>query len=134
MKMAEMILVLLAAILLTSAGSASDRAFDGIWAGSVELPERAVDEIVLVVDESEFGVSGTISDGLEILRPETSFAGIRPDGNTLVFSFPTADGLTLVAALRAHGGRLIGVWTDPDGRSGKIELDRRYAPVSENPR
>lgn len=134
MKTVEMILVLLSAILFASAASTPNRAFEGIWAGSVELPERAVDEIVLIVDESEFGVSGTISDGLEIIRPETSFAGPRPDGNTLVFSFPTADGLPLVVALRAHGGRLIGVWTDPDGRSGKIELDRRYAPVSENPR
>jgi len=133
MKPLAGIFVFLVAIFLASAGSPRNRAFEGIWAGTAELPERTIDEIVLIIVGSEDGLSGTISDSLEILRAGTADAAVCPDGNALVLSFPTVDGLPLTVALKAHGDRLTGVWTDPDGRSGKIELDRRYAPVSENP-
>jgi hypothetical protein len=128
MNAARISLVLLIAIFLAPAASAGSRDFEGIWIGTAELPERAVDEIVLIVEATPFGIAGTISDGLELIRPGTAFAGQCPDGSTLVVSLPTADGLILALTLKAHGDRLTGCWADPDGCTGKIELVRRYAP------
>lgn len=122
--------VVLAVVLLGGpAAAAQSRGFEGIWAGTVELPGRAVDDIVLIIGETEAGAAGTISDGLEIIRPDTGFVGSLTGGRILVFSVPTADGLVLGFALKECGGRLAGVWTCPDGSSGKIELDRRYGPA-----
>ncbi|MHB8055011.1 MAG: hypothetical protein ACYDH3_07180 [Candidatus Aminicenantales bacterium] len=125
MNAAKIILGFMAAIFCALAAFAGPADLKGIWVGKAELPEQALDRIVLVLEETGLGIAGTISDGLELIRPETALVGLRTDGKALAFHFQAVDGLTLVFTLNALGDQMTGWWTDPDGASGKIALVRK---------
>ncbi len=39
--------------------------------------------------------------------------------------FPTAEGVVITILMKPEGEKLVGMWTDEEGESGKVEIARK---------
>jgi hypothetical protein len=97
----------------------------GTWAGTALVNGDGTQiEITVVIDKTETGYSGKLSDTSGAV-PETQLRQIVFKDNKLTFEFDLVQGAgsTLIKIeLTLDNETLKGVWFDPDGNSGAIDL------------
>ncbi|HSQ79437.1 MAG TPA: hypothetical protein VLN41_02490 [Candidatus Bathyarchaeia archaeon] len=97
----------------------------GTWRGPALVNDGAVQlEVTVVIGLAELGYTGKISDTNGMV-PETDLRQIAFKDNKLTFEFDFAQSgsSTLIRMeLLLDKGTLKGLWFDPDGNSGTIEL------------
>ncbi len=113
-----------AAAAQTQAPAAKAPALAGAWNGSAVVPGGQQIEIIVVLVQAETGYTGKISDATGMV-PETELRQIVLKDNKLSFEFDLDEGggPTLIKIeLAVEGETMKGVWFDPEGNSGVIEL------------
>jgi len=122
--------ILLLAGLCVLAGTASPQApkkanIVGTWVGTATVDEDGTGmDITVVVGKAEAGYTGKLSDASGSI-PETELRDVVFKDNKLTcgFDLPAAMGGTpITIELTLEGEMLKGVWFDPEGNSGAIEL------------
>jgi hypothetical protein len=122
--------VLSAAVLALLAGAAfaqSPKTPDvlGTWIGNAVVGDDGTQiEITVIIGKTDLGYTGKISDTAGMV-PETDLRQIVFKDNKLTFELDLAQtsGTTLIKIeLLLDQETLKGVWFDPDGNSGAIEL------------
>ena len=122
--------ILLLAGLCVLAGTASSQApkkanIVGTWVGTATVNEDGTGmDITVVVGKTESGYAGKLSDASGSI-PETELRDVVFKDNKLTcgFDLPAAMGGTpITIELTLEGEMLKGVWFDPEGNSGAIEL------------
>jgi len=97
----------------------------GAWAGTAVVDNGSSQvEITVVIEKAEAGYTGKISDSTGMV-PETPLRQIAFKDNKLTFEFDLAqgNGTSLIKIeLLYDKETLKGVWFDPEGNSGAIEL------------
>ena len=97
----------------------------GTWVGTAIVSDDGTGmEITVVVGKAESGYTGKLSDASGAI-PEAEMRDIVFKDNkfTCAFDLPAAMGGTLITIeLTLEGETLKGVWFDPEGNSGAIEL------------
>lgn len=97
----------------------------GTWRGTAVVSDDGTQlEITLVIGRSEAGYTGKISDTSGFV-PETELHQIAFKDNKLTFELDLAQptGTTLIKIeLLLDQETLKGLWSNPDGESGAIEL------------
>lgn len=123
--LASMALILLAGSAFAQAPAATKADVAGTWRGTAVINDgEAQLEIVVVIDRAEAGYTGKLSDTTGMV-PETELRQIAFKDNKLTFEFDLAQsmGSTLIKIeLLLDKETLKGLWFDPDGNSGAIEL------------
>ncbi len=125
MNIIKAALSILIALVLALAAFAAGSDFAGTWVGTAELPDQTIDEVTVILEKTEAGYMGKISDALGVLAPETPLVEAAYDGRQLKLVFPTADGVLITVQAKPEGEKLAGFWTDEDNESGKIALARK---------
>jgi hypothetical protein len=115
--------VLAVALALAAFAAAPD--FTGTWVGTAVLPDQTLDEVTLVLEKAETGLKGKVSDALFVLNPETPLIEALTNDNGLKIVFPTAEGVVITIVMKPEGEKLVGIWTDDEGESGRVELARK---------
>lgn len=113
-----------AAAAQTQAPAAKAPALAGTWNGSAVVGDGQQVEIIVVLVRAEAGYTGKISDATGMV-PETELRQIVLKDNKLSFEFDLDEGggPTLIKIeLAVEGETMKGVWFDPEGNSGVIEL------------
>ncbi|RPJ01305.1 MAG: hypothetical protein EHM31_06155 [Candidatus Aminicenantes bacterium] len=130
MKRSLVVPILLLAGLCVLAGTASPQApkkagIVGTWVGTATVNEDGTGmDITVVVGKAESGYTGKLSDASGAI-PETELRDVVFKDNklTCAFDLPEAMGGSLITIeLTLEGETLKGVWFDPEGNSGAIEL------------
>lgn len=97
----------------------------GTWVGTAVVGNDGSQvEITVVIDKSETGYSGKLSDSTGMV-PETALRQIVFKDNKLGFEFDLqqGSGTTLIKIeLLLDAETLKGVWTSDEGESGAVEL------------
>jgi len=97
----------------------------GTWLGTAVVSEDGTQvDITVVVGKTESGYAGKLSDTSGMV-PESEIRAIAFKDNKLTFEFDLAQamGTTLIKIeLTLENETLRGVWFDPEGNSGAIEL------------
>ena len=97
----------------------------GTWTGIAVVEDGGMQvEIIVVLAKAEAGYAGKISDTAGMV-PETDLRQILLKDNKLAFEFnlDTGGGPALIKIeLTVEGEAMKGVWFDPDGNSGAVEL------------
>lgn len=112
---------------LAAAQAPATKAIDvaGTWTGTAVVGDGGEQvEILVVLAKAEAGYSGKLSDATGMV-PETDLRQILLKDNKLSFEFDldTGGGPSLIKIeLTVEGETMKGVWFDPDGNSGAIEL------------
>lgn len=100
----------------------------GTWVGETTVPDAGQsDEVILVLEKSESGYTGTITDTMGLI-PEVAIEDVTWEDNTLIFTFLATTGyetITVSMNLTYEDGRLVGYWQTDDGTSGDIEFQRK---------
>lgn len=124
------IFALAAALALTGSAAAQAPAptainVAGTWTGTAVVGGGGEQvEIIVVLAKAEAGYAGKISDSTGMV-PETDLRQILLKDNKLAFEFDldTGGGPTLIKIeLTVEAEAMKGVWFDPDGNSGAVEL------------
>ena len=117
------VLALLAGTALAQAPKKADVL--GTWLGSAVVGDDGTQvDITVVIEKAEAGYSGKISDATGMV-PETPLRQIVFKDGKLSFELDLAQGMdtTLIKIeLTLENETLKGVWYDPDGSSGAIQL------------
>jgi hypothetical protein len=122
--------IIVLAALAVLAGSAFAQAAKkpdivGRWVGFAVVSEDGTQvEITMVIAKAEAGYSGKLSDSSGMV-PEGELHEIVFKDNKLGFSFDLAqpEGTMLITiSLTLENETLKGVWSNPDGNTGTIEL------------
>lgn len=133
MKRSPFVPLLALAAVLALAGAAAGQAqapaakapaLAGTWNGSAVVGGGQQVEIIVVLVQAETGYTGKLSDATGMV-PETELRQIVLKDNKLSFEFDLDEGggPTLIKIeLAVEGETMKGVWFDPDGNSGVIEL------------
>jgi hypothetical protein len=130
MKKSLLVPIITLAALSLLAGAAFSQAAKkpdivGNWLGTAVISEDGTQiDIVVVIDKTEAGYAGKLSDTNGMV-PESPLKEIVFRDNKLTFDFDLAQatGTTLIKIeLTLEGETLKGVWFDPDGNSGTISL------------
>jgi hypothetical protein len=98
--------------------------FAGTWRGKTEVPDQGRDDIVLVLEKTEDGYRGTVTDSLELIAHETVLLDIKVEGNGLSFRFPLVDDSMVVIKLTVEGDKMTGTWEHSGGDRGLLEFER----------
>ena len=96
----------------------------GTWLGTAVVGDGSQVEITVVIEKTEAGYSGKLSDSTGMV-PETPLRQIALKDNKLTFEFDLLQGAEtslIKIELLLDKETLKGVWFDPDGNSGAIEL------------
>jgi hypothetical protein len=96
----------------------------GTWVGTAVDNNGSQLEITAVIEKTAAGYSGKLSDTAGMV-PESAMREIVFKDNKLTFDFDLAQGtetLLIKIELTLEAETLKGVWSDPDGNSGQIEL------------
>ena len=97
----------------------------GTWVGTAMGGDGVTPlEITAVIDKTTTGYSGKLGDTAGMV-PESAMREIVFKDNKLTFDFDLAQGtetLLIKIELTLEAETLKGVWFDPDGNSGAIEL------------
>jgi hypothetical protein len=118
------------AVLAVFAGAAYSQApkkpdVIGTWLGTAVVGDDGSQvELTVVIEKSEAGYSGKLSDSSGMV-PETPLRQIALKDNKLTFEFDLLQGAEtslIKIELLLDQETLKGVWFDPDGNSGAIEL------------
>ena len=112
-------------VVLALAAFAGAPGFEGTWIGTAELPDQTLDEVTVVLEKTETGYKGKVGDALGVLAPETPLTEVSYDGKQLKLMFPTAEGVVITILMKPEGEKLVGMWTNEEGESGKVELARK---------
>ena len=97
----------------------------GTWAGTATVSEDGTGmEITLIVGKAESGYTGKLSDASgSIQEAEMRNVVFKDNKLTCAFDLPeTMGGTSITIELTLEGEMLKGVWFDPEGNSGAIEL------------
>lgn len=125
MNLVRIVLYVLVAVVLAVAAFAGVDGFEGTWVGTAELPDQTIDEVTVVLEKTDTGYKGKVSDALGMLVPETPLTEASYDGKLMKLVFPTVDGDIIVILLKPEGEKLLGQWSNADGESGKVEIARK---------
>jgi len=94
----------------------------GTWVGTALSADTLLD-VTLVIDKTNEGYSGKFSEatGMVVASPPREI--VFKDGK-LTFTFDLTQPMTTLIKfeLLLDNGTLKGVWSDPDGNSGAVEL------------
>jgi len=129
MKRTVSILALLALFLTLSSGISFCQEFDlsGTWEGATEVPDGIEpDKITLVLEKTDEGYTGTVSDTLYMIQ-EAEIEDVEFEDGTLTFNFTFYNGeeyITVYLTLTVEGDKMSGYWETEDGNSASIELER----------
>lgn len=129
MKKITSILVLLAFLLTFSYGISFCQKVDlsGKWEGLTEVPDvPEPDKMTLVLEKTDEGYSGTVSDSLGMIQEE-EIEDVEFEDSTLTFNFTFYDGeqyITVYLNLTVEEDKMSGYWETEDGTSSSIELER----------
>jgi hypothetical protein len=97
----------------------------GTWVGTAVVNEDGSQvDITVVIDEAAAGYTGKLSDTSGMV-PETEMRAIAFKDNKLAFEFDLVQAMETVLIkieLTLENETLKGVWFDPNGGSGAIEL------------
>lgn len=96
----------------------------GTWLGTAVVGDGSQVEITVVIEKAEAGYSGKLSDSTGMV-PETPLRQIALKDDKLTFEFDLPQGAEtslIKIELLLDNETLKGVWFDPDGNSGAIEL------------
>ncbi len=130
MKTSPFVPIIALAALFVLAGSAFPQApkeadVAGTWVGTAMGGDGVTPlEITAVIDKTPAGYSGKLGDTAGMV-PESAMREIVFKDNKLTFDFDLAQGtetLLIKIELTLEAETLKGVWFDPDGNSGVIEL------------
>jgi len=125
MNLVRIALRVILAVSLALAAFAGGPGFEGTWIGTAELTDQTIDEVTVVLEKTETGYKGKVGDALGVLAPETPLTEVSFDGKELKMIFPTAEGVVITILMKPEGEKLVGMWTDEEGESGKVELARK---------
>jgi hypothetical protein len=112
-------------VVLALAAFAGGPGVEGTWIGTAELPDQTLDEVTVVLEKAEAGYKGKVSDALGVLAPDTPLTEAVFDGKQLKLVFPTAEGVVITILMKPEGEKFVGMWTDEEGESGKVEIARK---------
>lgn len=96
----------------------------GTWLGTAVVGDGTQIDIIVVIDKAEAGYAGKLSDTAGMV-PESQLREIVFKDNRLAFVFDLAQAtgtMPIKIELTLENETLKGVWFDPDGNSGAIEL------------
>lgn len=97
----------------------------GTWRGNAVVNDgESQVEIIVVVGRTEAGYNGKLSDTSGMI-PESEMRQVAFKDNKLTFEFDLAQGggtILIKIELLLDKETLKGLWFDPDGNSGAIEL------------
>ncbi|MBN1225017.1 MAG: hypothetical protein JXB23_17345 [Candidatus Aminicenantes bacterium] len=99
----------------------------GTWLGETEIPDQGTDELTLVLEKSEDGYTGILSDSFGMLM-ETECEDVEFKEDLLKFNFSIYDGYATMAVsitLKVEGNTMTGHWETDDGSSGEITLEKQ---------
>jgi len=99
--------------------------FAGTWLGKTEIPDVGVDELTLVMEKTESGFKGKLTDTLGMLTPETELRDVQTTGNEMTASFNLADGAAVKFKLNLEGDKMTGIWEHQAGGAGTLEFARK---------
>jgi len=129
MKKSLLVPIVVLAALCVLAGSAAAQAQKkpavvGTWFGTAVVGDGSQVEITVVIDKTETGYTGKLSDTSGMV-PESQLREIVFKDNKLTFEFDLVQGtgtMLIKIELVLENETLKGVWFDPDGNSGAISL------------
>lgn len=129
MKKSLLVPIVVLAALSLLAGSAAAQApkkpaVVGAWFGTAVVGDGSQVEITVVIDKTETGYTGKLSDTSGMV-PESQLREIVFKDNKLTFEFDLVQGtgtMLIKIELVLENETLKGVWFDPDGNSGAISL------------
>jgi hypothetical protein len=129
MKKSLLVPIVVLAALSILAGSAAAQApkkpsVVGAWFGTAVVGDGSQVEITVVIDKTETGYTGKLSDTSGMV-PESQLREIVFKDNKLTFEFDLVQGtgtMLIKIELVLENETLKGVWFDPDGNSGAISL------------
>ena len=130
MKKSPLVLIIALAVLGVLAGPAFSQGqkkpdIAGTWVGTAVVNEDGTQlDIIVVIEKAEAGYAGKLSDTAGQV-PESPLREIVFKDNklTCAFDLAQATGTTPIKIeLTLENETLKGVWSDPDGNSGTIEL------------
>jgi hypothetical protein len=114
----------LAAVLLVAASALAANP-TGKWVGSAE-PNDGPNQFTLVLSKVSSGYTGTIEDEVGKIAAKTPIEEVKWDGTRLTFSFPLADGATVVKVKAGlEGDKMTGSFMVSDGEAGTFVFERR---------
>lgn len=121
--------VLLAAAFLLLTGALAGAAQQDVdltatWKGTTVIPGGETDEMTLVLAKSPEGYTGKISDAVGLITEAEIYNAAFKEGK-LTFSCTLNDGVEISIELTLTEGKLLGLWSHPEGASGGIELIRQ---------
>ncbi len=99
----------------------------GTWNGSTEVPDAGTDQVTMVLKKAENGYTGTVSDSLAFISPNTELKNVTFTDGILSYSFSLADGAVVNMKLKVDGEKLAGDWTHQEGASAPIVFERKKA-------
>ena len=111
-----------------TAGLGQGMDLSGTWQGTTEIPDsQEVDEVILVLEKTEQGYTGTLTDSLGFAQHE-EIENIEFEDNNLSFSFTIFNGedyLQIVMHLTIDSeNSMSGYWELEDGSSSSIQLKK----------
>ncbi len=130
MKKSRLVPIVALAALSVLAGTAFSQApkkadIVGTWVGTAIGGDGVTPlEITAVIEKTAVGYSGKLGDTAGMV-PESAMREIVFKDNKLTFDFDLAQGtetLLIKIELTLEAETLKGIWSDPDGNSGAIEL------------
>jgi hypothetical protein len=114
----------LVAILLVDASAVAANPI-GKWVGTAE-PNDGPNQLALVIMKVSNGYAGTIEDEVGKIAAKTPIEDVKWDGTTLTFSFPLADGATVVKVKAGfEGDKMTGSFIVSDGEAGTFVFERK---------
>ncbi len=111
-----------------TAGLGQGMDLSGTWQGTTEIPDsQEVDEVILVLEKTEQGYTGTLTDSLGFAQHE-EIENIEFEDSNLSFSFTIFNGedyLQIVMHLTIDSeNSMSGYWELEDGSSSSIQLKK----------
>jgi hypothetical protein len=120
-------LILAAAVPASFAQKAEKVDLTGTWTGYTFLGDGSRADFNLILEKTEAGYTGKITDETGML-PEMPLKNTSFSEGTLTFQidYPSGMDIALISIeLKHEADTLKGHWTDPDGESNIIELQRK---------
>lgn len=130
MKKTASILAAMAFLLFLAPGVSFSGEVDlsGTWVGTTEVPDNPeMDEMTLILEKTEKGYTGTISDSFGFAQEE-ELEDVEFKDETLSFSFTIYNGeeyMLVYVDLTVGEDSMSGSWKLEDGTSASIELKRK---------
>jgi len=117
-----------AALILAVSGlvfaAAQEVDLTGTWKGATAVPSGETDELTLALEKGPEGYKGKISDSVGMVTDAEVYNFAFKEGK-LNFNFSLNDGSEIAIELTLTEGKLVGLWSHPEGASGSVELIRQ---------